>query len=241
MAEENAALDILLIDHEGREGGEGRSRLFEFDEGTQTLLVEEPTKAGRRLPTEQGGRVRVRAVFGRMIYAFEATVVGHEVASTARGPIAMVRIEAPEQLKSGNRRRHFRAAPLVSAPVTLSWRLAPPDPSSENRRDWNKARVVDVSGGGAGVWIVSAHAAEVEVGRTIEVSLQFRTPSGVKSIRRLAVVRRMRGSPEGARGVFLGVEFVLDASQREDCVEELVEYVTWRQRESARLERERDG
>lgn len=241
MCEENVAIDVQPINPAGEEGAEGRSRLFEFDEGTQTLLIEAPTKAGRPLPVEEGGRVRVRAVLGVMVYAFEAPVVGLELASTARGRIAMVRVEAPDQLKNGNRRRHFRAPPMASAPVALSWRMASADPSAENRREWNKGRVADVSGGGAGIWIESRHAAEIDVGRTIEASLQFRTPSGAKSIRRLAVVRRTRGSPEGVRGVFLGVEFVLDASRREDCVEELVEYVTWRQREAARLERERDG
>jgi c-di-GMP-binding flagellar brake protein YcgR len=241
LAEENVIVEMQLIEPDGRIGATGKTRIRAFDRAANVVKMDVPSKSGRPITIGEGDSIRVFIIQPPAVYKFDSVLIGREVARMSAGDgLSLLCVEAPEQLENGNRRRHFRVTPISNAPVIIQWRVAPSKDSKVDR-PWNKCRVNDLSGRGAGLLIEPALAESVEDGHRLQLRIQMPASGANETIPTYAVVRRVVPSPDGERSALLGVEFEVESRDPSACIEQVVSYVTFCQIEMARAQRERES
>ena len=154
LAHDQAIVEFEQTDAEGRVKASGKTRFRQFQPQDGSLLIEIPTKMGRPLPVGPGDTAHLFVVLDTAIYMFDTVILDRATSQTSSGQsVPLLKIEAPEVLQSGNRRRHVRVVPVSSAPANLTWRIASLDKSIANSRNWNKAKIQDISSRGVGICI----------------------------------------------------------------------------------------
>jgi c-di-GMP-binding flagellar brake protein YcgR len=241
FADENIVVELEQIDPDGRVGASGKTRIRSFDRVTSTVTIDLPSKGGRTVTVGPGDNVRIFIIRAGQVHKFETVIIEREQVRTVTGQVVpMLRLECPENLENGNRRRHFRVTPIGNAPAICSWRLASRDRDAKSSRPFEKALVQDISGRGIALLIDPKLAEGIDEGRQLELQLKLSTPTTSESISTKAVIRRTVPSPDGIKNALLGIEFMVESRDPDACIEQVVSYVTFCQIEIARNQRERE-
>jgi c-di-GMP-binding flagellar brake protein YcgR len=241
FADENIVVELEQFDVDGRVGASGKTRIRTFDRVTSTVSIDLPSKGGRTVAVGPGDSVRIFIIRSGQVHKFESVVIERDQIKTVTGQVVpMLRLECPENVENGNRRRHFRVTPISSAPAHCQWRVASRDREAKNLRTLEKAIVQDISGRGVALLIDPKLAEGMEEGRLLELHLKLNTPNNNESITTKAIVRRVVPSPDGIKNALLGIEFMVESRDPDACIEQVVSYVTFCQIEIARNQRERE-
>jgi hypothetical protein len=196
---------------------------------------------GRPLPVGPGDTAHLFVVLDTAIYMFDTVILDRATSQTSSGQsVPLLKIEAPEVLQSGNRRRHVRVVPVSSAPANLTWRIASLDKSIANSRSWNKAKIQDISSRGVGICISPELAEGLETGRLLELKIELATPTAKETIATKAVIRRVVAARDGKKPVLLGLEYDISGTDKDACLEKVIFYIMYCQFEIARAQRERE-
>jgi len=241
LARDQAVVQFEQTDSEGRVKSAGKTRILHFNLQDCSLVIELPTKMGRPLPVAPADTARIFVTIETAIFMFDTTIIDRSTTELSGGQaVPTLKIEAPEMLQSGNRRRHVRVAPLACAPASVTWRIAGVDKKIANTRPWNKSRVQDISSRGVGIYVAPELADNLEMGRTLEVKVEVATPSAKETISAQGVIRRLIASRETKKPAFLGIEFDIPGKDKDARIEKLVFYIMFCQIELARAQRERE-
>ncbi len=241
FADENIVVELEQFDTDGRVGASGKTRIRTFDRVTSTVTIDLPSKAGRTIAVGPGDTVRIFIIRAGQVHKFESVVIERDQVRTVTGQVVpMLRLECPENLENGNRRRHFRVTPISTAPASCQWRVASRDREAKNLRALEKSIVQDISGRGIALLIDPKFAEGMEEGRLLELQLKLNTPNNTESIVTKGIIRRVVASPDGIKNALLGIEFMVESRDPDACIEQVVSYVTFCQIEIARNQRERE-
>ncbi|MBX9652133.1 flagellar brake protein [bacterium] len=241
LAREQAVAQFEQTDTDDRIKSSGKARILQFNLQDGTLIIELPTKLGRPLPVGPGDTAKLFVTIESAIFMFDTTVIERTTTELSNGqPIPTLKIEAPEMLQSGNRRRHVRVVPIASAPANVTWRIAGLDKKIANTRPWNKSKVQDISSRGVGIYIAPELADNLEIGRLLEVKVEVATPTAKETIATQGIIRRLIAPREAKKPTFLGIEFEIPGKDKDACIEKLVFYIMFCQIELARAQRERE-
>ncbi|MBY0588615.1 PilZ domain-containing protein [bacterium] len=241
FADENIVVELEQLDPDGRVGASGKTRIRSFDRVTSGVTIDLPSKGGRTIAVGPGDLVRVFIIRAGQVHKFESVIIEREQVKTVTGQVVpMLRLEAPENLENGNRRRHFRVSPIGNAQASCSWRLASRDRDARTSRPFEKSAVQDISGRGIAILVDPKLAEDIEEGRQLELQLKLQTPHNTETISTRAIVRRTVPSPDGIKNALFGIEFAVESRDPDACLEQVVSYVTFCQIEIARNQRERE-
>ena len=241
LAREQAVIQFEQIDTDGRVKSSGKTRIRQFQLQDCSILIEMPTKMGRPIPVGPGDPARLYLEIDSAIFMFDTVITDRATAQTSSGqPVPLLKVDAPEMLLSGNRRRHVRVVPIAAAPANLTWRIASLEKTVANTRPWNKARIQDISSRGVGIGITAELGDDLEVGKILDVKLELATPTAKEMIVTRAIIRRMIPSRDSKKQAFLGIEFDIPGPDKDACLEKVVFYIMFCQFELARAQRERE-
>jgi c-di-GMP-binding flagellar brake protein YcgR len=241
FADENIVVELEQLDPDGRVGSSGKTRIRSFDRVTSSISIDLPSKAGRPIAVGPGDNVRLFIIRAGQVHKLESVIIERDQVKSVTGQVVpMLRLEAPENLENGNRRRHFRVTPISNAPATCSWRFASRDREAKTSRVFEKSVVQDISGRGIAIWVDPKLADGIDEGRQLDLQLKLQTPHNTEMISTKAIVRRTVPSPDGIKNVLLGIEFLVESRDPDACIEQVVSYATFCQIEIARNQRERE-
>lgn len=242
LASENGALQVEQLEADGRVGAAGKSCLRSWAKEDGALLIDVPSKQGRPMPLGTGDPLRIYFMNDGSIYLFHSRVVDRtHIKSISGQPIPVLRVETPEQVTSGNRRRHFRVVPVASAPARAEWRKASIDRNAKSKIPFKTCQLQDVSTRGIRISIEHPEAESMEIGDQLELQLDLTTPNGKASVQVRSWIRRIIPPHEHQRQFVFGLEFEVSQGDPDACIEEINFYVMFCQLAIARTQRDRDN
>lgn len=208
LAERASLFECTELDEAGEEVDRGKGKVQDFDEERQRLVIDVPTRGGQPMQTAEGATLELLVEINGVYYKFASKVLARALIEDSRGTHSVLELEAPPELKSGNRRRTFRVEPLATYPVTARWRPVIADVDQQAKFPWLKTVVHDISNRGLGLWIEPRLAQKLSQGIRLQAELRF--PEVAKPVVVEAVVRRVVPI-ENARPdrQLVGLEFVL--------------------------------
>jgi hypothetical protein len=211
---------------------------LEYREEPRELWLDPPTRDGQPLSIAVGQASSLSFDFRGALYCFDAPVVDRQFYRPEKGPaFPAVVVRSPSEIKSGNRRRHYRVQPLTNSLPRTQWRPIVADKSLQKKIPWVATLIHDISCRGVSIWIAKQIAEKIKPGLVLEISLIL--PGGHQTLVLPAKVRRLLPIKDDPDRVHLGMEFEIDADDPDAGVPELASYIAECQREIARLRREK--
>jgi c-di-GMP-binding flagellar brake protein YcgR len=237
IADMNLAVDFSQFDAAGNVVARGRCRALEYREEIRELWLDPPTKDGQPLIVAVGQSVVLSFDLKGALFNCETVVVDRQFYKPDRGPaFPAVVVRSPTELKSGNRRRHFRVQPLTSSMPRTQWRPILADKSLQKRIPWVTTHIHDISCRGVSFWIAKPIAEKIKAGLMLEISLAL--PGDAQSLVLAAKVRRLLPIKDDPDRIHIGMEFEIEIDDPDAGVPQLAQYIANCQREIARNRRE---